>query len=284
MIIDAHTHIISPEIAQAKTDYYSRDGWFDQCYNHPKAKFATVEDLLANMDAAGVDRAVVTGFAFAEGSLCAISNDYLIEAVRRYPDRLIGLAAVQPRDGDQAVYEAERCLQAGLSGLGELLPDGQAFDPSDAATLAPLALLLETYRRPMLIHASEPVGHLYGGKGHTWPQQIVALAQHFPYLKIIAAHWGGGLPFYELMPEVRTTLQNVYYDTAATTYLYNFQIFRSVADICGPTKTLFASDYPLLKPDRLQTRIRTESGLTENELALALGHNAARLFELEVHV
>jgi predicted TIM-barrel fold metal-dependent hydrolase len=281
MIIDAHTHIMSPEIASAKATYYARERWFDECYNHPKAKFATAESLLASMDAAGVDRAVVTGFAFAGGDLCAASNDYLIEAVRRYPARLIGLAAVQPLDGDRAVYEAERCLAAGLSGLGELLPDGQGFDPADKATMAPLAALLETYRRPVMLHTSEPVGHLYPGKGRTWPNQIAALAQNFPGLKVIAAHWGGGLPFYELMPEIQVALQNVYYDTAATTYLYNFRVFRSVADLCGPAKILFASDHPLLRPDRLLARIRLEGGLSESELALALGENAARLFELE---
>lgn len=281
MIIDAHTHIISPEIASARAAYCARDRWFDECYNHPKAKFATAESLLASMDAAGIDKAIVTGFAFAGSDLCAVSNDYLIEAVRRYPDRLIGLAAVQPLDGDRAVYEAERCLAAGLSGLGELLPDGQGFDPAEAATMAPLAALLETHHRPLMLHTSEPVGHLYPGKGHTWPHQIATLARNFPGLKIIAAHWGGGLPFYELMPEVKAALQNVFYDTAATTYLYNFRVFRSVADLCGPAKILFASDYPLLRPHRLLGRIHLEGGLNEAELALALGKNAARLFELE---
>ena len=47
------------------------------------------------------------------------------------------------------------------------------------------------------------------------------------------------------------------------------------------SKILFASDYPLLRPDRLLGRIRLEGGLNEAELALALGQNAAHLFELE---
>ncbi len=282
MIIDAHTHIMSPEIALAKADYCARDNWFDQCYNHPNARFATAESLLASMDRAGFDRAVVTGFAFADGALCAASNDYLIDAVRRYPDRLIGLAAVQPTEGERAVYEAERCLAAGLSGVGELLPDGQSFDLAEATIMADLATLLQKHQRPLMLHISEPVGHLYPGKGQTWPQKLVTLAQNFPDLSLIAAHWGGGLPFYELMPEVRAALQNVFYDTAATTYLYNFKIFRAVADLCGPTKILFATDYPLLKQGRFLKRVQTESGLDEAELKLALGHNAARLFRISL--
>ena len=280
MLIDAHTHILSTEIAAARAHYCERDRWFGQCYGHPQARFATVESLIASLDGAGLDRAVVTGFAFADGGLCRASNDYLLEAVSRYPDRLIGLAAVQPRDGERAVYEAERCLKGGLAGLGELLPDGQGFDPTDTILLTPLARFLIEQDRPVMLHTSEPTGHQYGGKGQTWPQKIVELAQNFPALKIIAAHWGGGLPFYELMPEVRSTLQNVWYDTAATTYLYDFKVFRTVADLCGPAKILFASDYPLLKQGRLLSRVRAESGLTPTELEAVMGQNAARLFGL----
>ncbi len=280
MIIDAHTHIMSPEVASAKASYLDRDGWFDECYRDPKARFASAESLLASMDVAGIERSVITGFAFADPGLCAASNDYLIDTVRRIPDRFIGLAAVQPKDGQAAVYELERCVQAGLSGVGELLPDGQKFDPTDRISLEPLATALQSFGLPMLIHTSEPVGHLYPGKGRTWPPQILELAYNFPDLKIIAAHWGGGLPFYELMPEVRLALGNLYYDTAATTYLYDFRVFRSAITACGASKILFASDHPLLKQDRLIKRISSEAGLSGEELELIMGLNAARLFNL----
>jgi predicted TIM-barrel fold metal-dependent hydrolase len=280
MIIDAHTHIMSPEVASAKASYFRRDRWFDECYRDPKARFASAESLIASMDTAGIERAVITGFAFADPALCAASNDYLIEAVRRFPGRFIGLAAVQPLGGVKAVYELERCLQAGLSGAGELLPDGQKFDPADKVSLEPLASALQKYGAPLLIHTSEPVGHTYPGKGQTWPPAILNLAYNFPGLKIIAAHWGGGLPFYELMPEVRLALSNLYYDTAATTYLYDFKVFRAVVAACGVEKILFASDYPLLKQDRLVKRIASEAGLSGEELRLIMGGNAARLFNL----
>lgn len=280
MIIDAHTHIMSPEIASAKAAYLERDRWFDECYRDPRARFATTESLIASMDLAGIARSVVTGFAFADPGLCAASNDYIIEAVRRFPDRFIGLAAVQPDSGEAAVYELERCMADGLSGIGELLPDGQDFDPTSKETLFPLASALQKFSAPLMIHTSEPVGHLYPGKGKTWPPKILDLASNFPNLKIIAAHWGGGLPFYELMPEVRLALSNLYYDTAATTYLYDFRVFRAALAACGVNKILFASDHPVLKQDRLVKRIKLEAGLNEEELDLILGRNGARLFNL----
>ncbi len=280
MIIDAHTHIMSPEIASAKAAYLERDRWFDECYRDPGARFATAESLAASMDLAGIARSVVTGFAFADPGLCAASNDYIIEAVRRFPGRFVGLAAVQPDAGEGAVYELERCIGAGLRGIGELLPDGQGFDPARKETFLLLAAALQKYAAPLMMHASEPVGHSYPGKGKTWPPKILELAANFPELRIIAAHWGGGLPFYELMPEVRLALSNVYYDTAATTYLYDFRVFRAAIAACGAAKILFASDHPLLKQDRLVKRIGAEAGLTEPELALVMGENAARLFNL----
>ncbi|MEI6047022.1 MAG: amidohydrolase family protein [Chloroflexota bacterium] len=280
MIIDAHIHIFSPEMRGQREKLCQRDARFAECYHSPKARMVNAEELITVMDAAKVRRAVVIGFAFDDGLLCRASNDYIIEAVQRYPHRLIGLGAVQPLDGDPAGYEVERCFAAGLSGLGELSPDGQQFDLTERRVMEPLAELLVKGDKPLLIHASEPMGHPYGGKGQTTPEKILRLAENFPKLKIIAAHWGGGLLFYELMPEVRSSLTNLYYDTAATTYLYRFEIFRVALAACGLEKILFASDYPVLGPARLLERIRKEAQLTPPELKAILGGNAARLFGL----
>ena len=65
---------------------------------------------------------------------------------------------------------------------------------------------------PVVIHSSEPVGHSYPGKGNTPPDKLLAFINNFPNNKIICAHWGGGLPFYDLMPEVNENLKNVYVD------------------------------------------------------------------------
>lgn len=241
----------------------------------------SAEQLLTALDAAGIDGAVVTGYAFADNNLCKISNDYIIEAVQKYPARFIGLATVQPLAGDMALYEAERCLQAGVRGLGELTADGQNFDPTDPTTFRDLGALLQAHNAVLMLHASEPVGHFYPGKGQTTPDKILALARNFPDLKIIAAHWGGGLPFYYLMPEVAAQAANLYYDTAATSFLYRFGVFRAVCDLAGAHKILFASDYPVLNPARLLERIRNESQLDEAELVAVLGDNTAQLFGLK---
>jgi hypothetical protein len=72
------------------------------------------------------------------------------------------------------------------------------------------------------------------------------LAKDFPNVKLILAHWGGGLPFYELNPRLREILRNVSYDCAASSLLYDKRVFRQVIDLVGVDRVLYGSDYPLL--------------------------------------
>src|SRR3954447_1409341 len=255
-----------------------RDEWFATLYENPKHKLASAEDVVASMEAAGVDRSVICGFPWRNGSLCKEHNDYIIDAVRRYPDELVGFACVQPLDAGDAA-ELDRCLSAGLSGLGELGPDGQKFDVAEKWALEASAEVLLHHHRPLLLHSSEPVGHLYPGKGETFPWKLLKLASNFPDLTIVLAHWGGGLPFYELMPEIREALHNVYYDTAASTYLYSFDIFPIAARLVGADRILWGTDYPLLSQSKFLARVR-QSGLSPNDLDAILGGNAQRLLKL----
>lgn len=279
MIIDFHSHIFSDEMRANRLDYLERDQWFATLYEDAKHRLASAEDLVTSMEDAGVDRTVVFGFPWRDGGLCKEHNNYLIDAVRKYPDKLIGFACVQPLDAGDA-KEVDRCLSAGLSGLGELGPDGQGFDIEDKWALEASVEVLQQYGCPLLTHSSEPIGHDYAGKGQTHPWRLLKLAQNFPDLTIVLAHWGGGLPFYELMPEVREALKNVYYDTAASTYLYNFDVFPVVASIVGAHRILWGTDYPLLSQAKFLKRVRN-CGLSPEELTGVLGGNAARLLRLE---
>jgi predicted TIM-barrel fold metal-dependent hydrolase len=78
------------------------------------------------------------------------------------------------------------------------------------------------------------------------------------------------------MPEVRDALRNTFYDSSATTYLYDFNVFPIVADLCGAERVLFATDYPLLRQGPFLQKVRA-LGLREETLAAILGGNAARL-------
>lgn len=278
MIVDIHTHITAPYIISNREAYCQQDEWFGKLYENPKARLATTEELIEALDEADVDRAVTFGFGWADMGLCRAANDYTIEAVRRYGDRLIGFAVVNPRQLREALRELDRCIAAGLRGVGELMPDGQGFSLDDLSLLAPLAEFAAEHNLPILVHSSEPVGHQYAGKGTVSPDVIYRFVKAFPQVTLICAHWGGGLPFYELMPEVHDALANVYYDTAASPFLYDNQILPLLAQLI-PHKICFGSDFPLIPPTRYLRSFRSV-GLDIEPLEAVLGGNAVRALDL----
>jgi len=275
VVIDFHTHIFSPSITKDRTEYLS-DPCFAHLYSSPKAKLATAEELITSMDKDEVDVSVVLNIGWTSQALCTESNSYILEAIARYPDRLVGFCAIQPTAGEAALAEIERCAQGGARGVGELRSDIQGYGLDDEKLWAPIVELMRKHDLLLLTHSSEPVGHTYPGKGTITPGALYQLPSNFPDLCVICAHWGGGLPFYALMPEVSSILSNTFFDTAASPFLYRPQIYQQVAEIVGADKILFGSDYPLLTQSRLIREIES-AGLTQETKAMILGGNARRL-------
>ncbi len=279
MIVDFHTHIVPPFLKEQREEYLARDATLAALFADPASPMATADELVAAMDAAGIDRAVVLGMGWTDRTLARQVNDYLLESADRYRDRLIPFCSVNPAWGDEAVREAERCARLGARGIGELHPDTQGFDLTSPEVMDPI---METVRRQgmlLLTHASEPVGHRYPGKGATTPDVLLGLIQRYPDGPIVCAHWGGGLPFYNLMPEIRGTLQNSYFDSAASSHLYQPEVFSIATGLVGAKHILFGSDYPLLSPERAMRQV-TDQPLAEAEKRAILGDNAQRLLGL----
>jgi len=278
-VVDAHVHIFPPDIVRSRVAYCERDRWFGLLYGNPRARLVTAEELANSMEEAGINVAIAAGFPWADSGLCAYHNDYLAEASRASGWRIAWLATVVPHHRS-APAEAVRSFAAGACGIGELNADAQGFDWSEPDQLTEMVEVCRAAGRPIMAHVSEPLGHDYPGKGTAWPQRFVRFLERFPEIVVVAAHWGGGLPFYELMPEVAAVTRNLVYDSAASTYLYRFSVFRVVVDLVGVERVLFASDFPVLKQGRFLERVRRESGLTEQELVLVLSENARRVYRL----
>jgi len=280
VIIDFHTHIFPPWLRERRDEYIKLDPCFSLLYSQPKARMATAEELLASMDEAGVGLSVVLNIGWVDHELCVKTNDYILDSVSRYPTRLVGFCAIQPAAGDAAVTELERCAKSGAKGIGELRSDVQGFDLTDKTTMEPLVDAALKHDLIFLTHSSEPVGHEYSGKGSITPDILYSFIKVFPNLKLVCAHWGGGLPFYALMPEVAKALANVFFDTAATVFLYKPKIFEQMSNIIGSDKILFGSDYPLMHQNRVLAQIQS-SQLPEEDKARILGTNAQKLLCLD---
>ncbi|MEW5957633.1 MAG: amidohydrolase family protein [Chloroflexota bacterium] len=291
MIIDSHIHMYPPAVAADPVGWARRMDepyWGALVGDTPGGKtiqgWVTVEQLIADMDAAGLDQVVMQGIYFRHHDTCVAQNNWYIEWCRQYPDRLLGFATVQPLAGRPALDEVRRAIDRGLRGVGEILPYAQGHSLRDDVFLAVVELVIEL-DVPLCLHGAEPVGRDYPGRAYTPLQDYVWLAEQYPDLKLILAHLGGLLPYYELNPTLKKALRHVYYDTAAVPLLYRPQVYKSIVDVVGPEKILYGSDYPLLIYPRrtrqpgfkdLLAEIR-ECGLTEAQLGLILGDNIRRL-------
>lgn len=278
MIIDTHTHIFPPAIRDGREAYLARDATFRELYTNPKAQVATAEELLASMDAHGIDHAVACGFAWSEADVMRAHNDYLLEAAAASNGRIIPFCNVLP-GADGARKEMERFAAKGARGLGELRPANQGYRLIDSSEADLLAWAGDAFDLALLFHASEPLGHVYPGKGGSSIEELGRFIADFPGVTVIAAHWGGGLPFFALMPEVRETFASVYFDTAATGLLYAPDVFPRAIDLVGANRILFGSDWPLVAHERALRDVR-EAPIDEAARAAILGGNARKLLRL----
>lgn len=279
MIIDFHTHVFPPRIKKNRSQYIDNDPAFAMLYSKKEAKLATTDELITSMDKAGIDISVIINVGWTTHELCVETNDYILESVARHPRRLIGFCTVQPQSAKAALAEVERCAKGGARGIGEMRPDMQLFDLADEEIMQPLVEVLRKHKLILLTHASEPVGHDYPGKGIITPDRLYPFITSFPDLTIVCSHWGGGLPFYALMPEVKQAMSNVFFDTAASPFLYVPQIYNQVSQLVGAEKILFGSDYPLLAQTRLLQEINSVD-LPEEAKSLILSGNAQRLLSI----
>jgi hypothetical protein len=293
MIIDAHTHVFPASYREKRAALVAADPLFAEMYGDVAATMATAGELLISMDDAGIERSVICNFAWSDPAMIDETNDYILGAAAKSNGRLIPFVSVSlagaGRHGGPDVEESvgsakqdarttiRKLASDGARGIGELRPANTGFDLGNSDEADLLAWAAAAFDLPLLVHASEPLGHAYPGKAGGPISEIYEFARSAVGATVIAAHWGGGLPFYALMPEVRAALDNVYFDTSASHLLYSDDIYRRVIDLVGVDKILWASDFPLTSQAKALERTRAV-GLDEGELTAVLGDNAARLF------
>ena len=280
MIIDTHVHLYPPEIEQNWQKIALREPYFSSLVQSRAHRWGTREDLLRAMEEDGVGQSWVCGFGFTDMGLCREVNDYVLEGARENPGKILPLAVVPPLH-PEAEQEVLRCAEKGAIGVGEIFPGGQRWDIDDMRQTWRLAGVCSEASLFLLVHTAEPVGHNYPGKGSTGPREAASFCTHHPEVTVIFAHGGGGLWLYEAMPEMRRYLQNAWYDMAAAPFLYGPEIFRALSGMPGVlSRTLYGSDYPLLRLSRYQDLLQEAfPGGEKAFLSGLFGENAQALLE-----
>ena len=287
MVIDAHVHLYPPEVGRDPAGWAAAQRephWATLCVRQrrdgrPVQGFPDVDQLLRDLDEAGVDRAVLLGWYWEKAATCAAQNRFFAECVRAHPDRLQACATVHP-GGTPAEIAAEirRSHGEGLCGLGELSPHSQGV-PADAPGLAAAFELAAGLGWPVNLHVTESAGRPYPGRVATPLADFIHWARSFPRTTFVLAHWGGRLPL--LVPEA-AGLANVWYDTAASPLLYGDAAWTDLLPACGADRVLFGSDHPLdlyprREPGPSLARFTAEARAAQVPPAVLAG-NARRLF------
>jgi predicted TIM-barrel fold metal-dependent hydrolase len=295
-IIDAHVHLYPPEVNLAPAAWAEAQGerhWATLCTRvrkngRPVQGFPSVAELLRDMDAAGIERAVLLGWYWEKHDTCVRQNRFYADCVRAHPDRLSAFATLHPAAGSIAVMEEiRRAVGEGLCGLGELSPHSQGGAIDDPVWRETLVLAGEL-GLPVNLHVTEPQGKSYPGKVETPLIDFVRMAQAFPATKFILAHWGARLPLDPVLGAEARACANLFYDTAASPLIYDQAVFREMVGAVGASRVLYGSDHPLnLYPKSsdvpqlgaLLEEVRAV-GLSAAELSTIAGETARTLLRL----
>ncbi len=274
----------------------------------------SAEARVVAMDVAGVDMQVMTmtvpgvhsETAVHGQALAQIVNDGLAAMMAAYPTRLTALATLPLQSPETAVLELERAVtQLGLRG-GILFAhiNGTPLDDPAFLPLFEKAVELDV---PLLVHPIIPthIGlmgdyRLVAVMGFLFETTVAAsrlvysgLFERLPNLKLVLAHMGGTIPFiaermvrgYEVYEECRTNLSRSPMETLKSLYMDTFpgtpEAIETAVRFAGADKVLMGSDFPHQIGD-LPGGVTTiqQAALTDDEKALILGQNTARLLNL----
>ncbi|MDC7225606.1 MAG: amidohydrolase family protein [Spirochaetales bacterium] len=281
-IIDIHTHVQPATVIADRRPFVETEPDFKTLYENPKYTLSSSRDVLKHMEQCGVEASVILGFAWRDPKLLAMHNDMILADCRKQHPGLYGFTCIYPfAPGRGAADEAERCLDAGASGIGEVGLYDRDLDTEYIDAMEPVMKAALEREKPVMMHVNEPIGHNYSGKAPMTISGIYNFVKAYPDNRIILAHWGGGLFFFHsLKKEAKQLLKNVWYDSAASPYLYDKTIWKTAVDIIGPERILLGTDFPLLSIDRYIKELDA-SGLGREELEMICCRNAEGLLNLD---
>jgi predicted TIM-barrel fold metal-dependent hydrolase len=214
------------------------------------------------------------GFPWEREDFCEEQNRHLARAFESSGGRIIPFGSV-PMAATDVRARVRSIRELGLRGVGEVA-FYNGMDSGAAERISALFAAVREYDLPVCLHVNEPVGHRYPGKYDPRLWDLYSALEDYQDITVIFSHWGGGLLFYELMPEVSKLLANCYYDTAASPFLYKDDIYALALRLAGPKRIMFGSDYPLIPVRRYLDSIEQTIGDTGWKAEL-LGMNAAWL-------
>jgi uncharacterized protein len=276
-MIDFHTHPVLIQEFVSKYPNYERVARqvFDIGNN-----FQPLETFLLQMDAAGIERAVLLPIACERARKDPVSSNEQVAELCRRSQRFIGFASVDPMK-KRAGRELERAVkELGLKGV-KLDPALQNFRPNTQRVF-PLYEAAAALKIPALLHTGmswAPGTPLE--LGH--PMLLEEPIRRFPQLNFVLAHFGW--PWVWEATALALKYPNVYLDTSCLYYdspkeffqfVFNRQIPTTVIERSLRNRVVFGSNYPRVEIKNMVHALKSLP-LTEGCLKKILRENAERL-------
>lgn len=234
----------------------------------------TAEDLVARMDANGVDKSLVCYLAspLVEQEDFKRANNAVVEATWKHPARLVGACIVNPKHTQFAQQEVRRCIEAGLKAV-KLQPVLHGSYAVDGDLVDPIAKLCADAGAPLIVHSD------FNSRCCT-PYQVAHLAARFPQLTVVMLHMGLDFEMLGHLPDIVRPHRNLYLEASQTPDSPQAVYVNPVRRL-GADRVLFGSDLPLLSVEVNLAKLSLAErlhGLSRDEKRQILGANAAHLF------
>lgn len=245
MIVDAHAHL---------------------GYDHVFDVDFAADDLLRSQETNGIDVTLVQPATAHDLPTVQRYHDAIADLAGRNPGRFRGIANPNPHlPRDQYARELERCIrELGFVGV-KIHPTAHAVNPSGRDGQAAFELI-DGLGVPAMIHT---------GSGIPWsaPSLLGPVARKYPRMPLVVAHAGGMILAGEA-GQLAADYPNVYLECS---WVGGFLVLKWAREH-GANRLMLGSDHAENAATEL-TKFRT-AGLTDDELALALGGTAAAVFGL----
>ena len=322
MIVDTHAHIIVREISREAAPseaWRPRVVWEQgrqlveyggRRIGSAMREFVLVDDILANMQNAGVERVLLCPWvslaryeAQPEEALasCQVQNDALASLSKKHAERIAALGMVPLQDVELAVTELHRLMACGLKGV-EIGTSINGAYPGDAR-FRPFWEACEALHALVFIHPVEGGGRPELRDYYMWnvignPLETTIAAGHLilsgtmeahPGLRILLAHGGGSLPYlhgrldrgYQQRREISNViprppteyLRRFYFDTIT----HDPGELAGLVELVGAEHVLLGSDYPFDMGNEDPVKRVRAAHLDREQESLILGGTARQL-------
>ena len=255
MIVDCHVNIWNDEHVRplfAVGTAYSRPGSVS-----PRADADTIYQAMR-----GVDRAIVFSLRYGDSAGIDGNDEVTAAAVKKYPDKFVGFAAVDPRRRDAMELLEHAIEDLGLKGVkfGPIYNGVSLLDPR----MEPVYRYCVKNNLPLTMHMgttfAENAPIEYGR-----PLAVDEIASRYPDVKLIMAHMAH--PWSDECIVIARKRPNVYCEVSAIFYrpwqFWNTLITAQEYRITERNKIFWGTDFPFSEVEESMAGLRKVNRLVE---------------------